>query len=147
MTVRNAAFARAVRSAWDNICAACGARLVVWDSGQTLVDAAHLIPRSEGGSDAPSNGIALCKNHHWAMDSFLIAPGRDLKWLASRILDDRHQTERDLIALTGRPVASRPKDERLQPATDSLRWREEHLAQQAAGAASTAERHSISGQR
>jgi len=33
-----------------------------------LNTATHLIPFSESRNDHPTNGLALCKNHHWAMD-------------------------------------------------------------------------------
>ena len=36
--------------------------------------ATHLIPFSESRNDHPTNGLALCKNHHGTMERNLIAP-------------------------------------------------------------------------
>ena len=36
-----------------------------------LLDAAHLVGKSNNGSDDPRNGIVLCKNHHAAFDKGL----------------------------------------------------------------------------
>ena len=62
-TVRDTAFGRVVRRAYDYRCAACGLRVVL-EGGLYIVDAAHLIPFAESHDDDPRNGIALCKNHH-----------------------------------------------------------------------------------
>jgi len=44
-----------------------------------LPKAAHLIPFNLSRNDKPTNGMALCPNHHWAMDRHLIAPVPDRK--------------------------------------------------------------------
>ena len=67
-------------------------------------------PLKVSPNDKPSNGMALCPNHHWAMDRHLIAPCPDTKRLAGvwRVneerLDDRIEGQRDLVALANRPV-------------------------------------------
>ena len=38
-------------------------------AGNPEVEAAHIYPKSEGGSDDVRNGLALCKFHHWAFDN------------------------------------------------------------------------------
>jgi len=64
---RNRGFRNKVLEIYDHQCAACGLRInVPGVSDGTFVDAAHLIPFSESGNDHPTNGMALCKNHHWA---------------------------------------------------------------------------------
>ncbi|WP_394324619.1 HNH endonuclease [Haloquadratum walsbyi] len=37
-------------------------------TGAPEVEAAHIYPKSEDGTDDIRNGIALCKLHHWAFD-------------------------------------------------------------------------------
>jgi len=122
--VRDTAFGRTVRKAYDYRCAACGIRVVLDDI--FIVDAAHLIPFSESHDDDPRNGIALCKNHHWSMDRSLIAPGADLQWHVSRMLDDRIEGQRDLIGLRRRNVLL-PGSQRYHPKQDALQWRQERL--------------------
>jgi len=96
--------------------------------GLTFVDAAHLIPFSESHNDHPSNGIALCKNHHWAMDRNLIAPGDDGRWHVSPLLKQQRSTgEAALLGLDGQELLP-PHDAKFFPAADSLRWRLERLA-------------------
>ena len=128
---RDGAFRRIILEIYDYTCAACGLRLKL-TSDLSLVEAAHLIPFSVGYNDKPNNGLALCPNHHWAMDRYLIAPCPDSKhpegvWKVSTRLEDRRTGERELRELAGRPVL-RPDEEKFFPAIESLRWREEHLA-------------------
>lgn len=65
---RDSAFRELVREAYNNTCAVCGSQRESPD-GTPEVEAAHIYPHSEGGSDDIRNGIALCKFHHWAFDS------------------------------------------------------------------------------
>jgi putative restriction endonuclease len=129
---RDAAFRRTVLGLYDHRCAACGVRVLL-KSQLSLVEAAHLIPFSVSRNDRPTNGVALCPNHHWAMDSFLIAPCPDSRsragiWrINERRLDDRIDGQRDLMALDGKPVLP-PRETMYLPAPEALRWREDHLA-------------------
>jgi len=128
---RDGAFRRTILELYDYRCAACGVRVVL-DQSISLVEAAHLIPFNVSWNDNPSNGIALCPNHHWAMDRHLIAPVPDEKKLAGvwRVnesrLDDRIEGQRDLVAIAGKSVI-RPSEDKFYPALESLRWRAKHL--------------------
>ena len=123
--IRSQAFRRVVLRAYDYRCAACGLRVILDDL--VLADAAHLIPFATSHDDDPRNGMALCKNHHWAMDRYLIAPTTGLAWRISRCLDDRIEGQKDLIDLNGRSVIL-PKQPRYHPKAESLQWREQKLA-------------------
>jgi putative restriction endonuclease len=130
-SIRDAAFGRVVRHAYDYTCAMCGVRFILDDV--ILVDATHLIPFAESHDDSPSNGMALCKNHHWLMDRHLIAPGpsRDNDygnpvWLVSPLLDDRFEAHRACLEHKGRRVIL-PREDRHQPSPRALAWRAEHL--------------------
>jgi putative restriction endonuclease len=128
---RDAAFRRTILDVYDYRCAACGMRVLL-DQSMSLVEAAHLIPFGVSRNDKPTNGVALCPNHHWAMDRHLIAPCPDSNrpagvWRVNgERLDDRIEGQRDLVALAGKPVIP-PSEEKFYPALESLRWREEHL--------------------
>ncbi len=130
-TIRDAAFGRVVRRAYDYRCAACGLRVVL-EGGLYIVDAAHLIPFAESHDDDPRNGIALCKNHHWAMDRNLIGPGTDRRWHITSSLDDRLEGQRDLIMLDGRSILL-PHDPRYYPKDTALLWREQRIARATGG--------------
>ena len=63
--VHQAAFRERVVRAYQERCALCSLR------HQELLDAAHITPDREADSDpVVSNGVALCKLHHAAFDSF-----------------------------------------------------------------------------
>lgn len=119
--IRDPAFRRVVTEVYDYRCAATGVRIVL-PSGEAMVEAAHLHPFSAAGDDDPRNGIALNPDMHWAMDKLLIAPGPDLKWHVSPILDDRIPDYRVLAGLEGRPVIL-PRQPRYAPKAESLEWR------------------------
>jgi len=128
---RDAAFRRTILEVYDYRCAACGIRVLL-NHAMSLVEAAHLIPFGESRNDKPTNGMALCPNHHWAMDRHLIAPCPDTKRRAGvwRVngerLDDRIEGQRDLLGLAGKAVIP-SSEEKFYPAIESLRWRKEHL--------------------
>jgi putative restriction endonuclease len=93
----------------------------------SFIDAAHLIPFSQSRNDHPTNGLALCKNHHWAMDRDIIAPGPDLHWHVSKILDPRRSNgEKELMVLSGQAVLL-PQDQAFHPDAAGLKWRYEQL--------------------
>ncbi|MBU3672539.1 MAG: hypothetical protein FGM43_08285, partial [Sinobacteraceae bacterium] len=101
--IRDPAFRRVVIQAYDYRCAATGVRVVL-PSGEAMVEAAHIHPFSVAGDDDPCNGLALTPDMHWAMDKDLIAPGPDLKWHVSRMLDPRIPDFKALCDLSGRPL-------------------------------------------
>lgn len=124
---RNPAFRRKVLEVYDSQCAACGLRIKLPDKNMTFVDGAHLIPFTVSRNDHPTNGIALCKNHHWAMDRFLIVPTPAGCWKSSPRLDARRSLgEQDLCGLDNRPILP-PHDDAFRPAQDGLAWRAERI--------------------
>jgi putative restriction endonuclease len=129
---RDSAFRQTILEVYDYRCAACGVRVLL-EQAISLVQAAHLIPFNLTRNDKPTNGMALCPNHHWAMDRHLIAPVPDSGkragiWRVNeQRLDDRIEGQRDLVAIAGRAVIP-PSEEKFYPAQESLRWREKHLA-------------------
>jgi len=126
---RSSAFRRKILEIYDHQCAACGLRIRLPEAYDvSFIDAAHLIPFAESRNDHPTNGLALCKNHHWAMDRSLIAPCPDRHWRVSPVLDARRSTgERELIELAGKPMLL-PREEAFYPAEEFLRWRCERLS-------------------
>ena len=123
---RSAAFARIIREAYDYQCAACGLRIRL-ENDLTFIDAAHLIPFGQSFNDHPTNGIALCKNHHWAMDRSLLAPSTTFIWKVASHLDPRRSPgEAEILRLAGKALLL-PRDEAYHPNPEALRWREERV--------------------
>ncbi len=125
---RSAGFRRKILEIYDCQCAACGLRIRLPKIHDlTFVDAAHRIPFEVSHNDHPTNGIALCKNHHWAMDRFLIAPSPAGVWKVSRSLNARRSPgEKELLDLKGEQVL-KPSEEAFYPADTALDWRCRHL--------------------
>ena len=126
---RSSAFRRLILDIYDHQCAACGLRIRLPTGNDiTFVDAAHLIPFSESRNDHPTNGLALCKNHHWAMDRNIIAPSPDLQWNVSTLIDPRRSPgEQDLHRLAGQSLLL-PKDPAFHPNKEALVWRSNRLS-------------------
>lgn len=128
---RSAAFARTVKQLYDYRCAASGLCFRLQHGGRdcTIVDACHLVPFHHSGNDHPSNGIALSKDYHWALDQHLISPtyeDAELRWRVSPLLDARLEGHRQLLRLQGQTVLP-PTDRTFQPDPLAVRWREERL--------------------
>jgi putative restriction endonuclease len=72
--------------------------------------------------------IALCKNQHWAMDRDILAPGPDLHWHVSKLIDPRRSNgEKEIAELAGKSLLL-PKYPAFHPDEVGLRWRCERLS-------------------
>lgn len=63
--IRDSSFRYRILNIYKDKCAICGLQM-------NLVEACHIIPVEDDGTDEIINGIALCHNHHKAFDSGLI---------------------------------------------------------------------------
>ena len=101
---RDRAFRGKVLEQYDNRCAFTGRKFVSPVGSMVLgLDAAHVIPVSEKGSDHPANGLPLTKDLHWAFDRGLIgvAPDRTILVPASVRALEGNEFLRDLH---GKPI-------------------------------------------
>lgn len=67
-------FSTDVRAAYNGRCAFCGVQLSGLEGIPAGIDAAHILAWSKHELDTVSNGIALCKLHHWAFDASIMMP-------------------------------------------------------------------------
>jgi putative restriction endonuclease len=124
---RSAAFRRRVVELYDYQCVACGLRIRLPEHDLSFVDAAHIVPFSVSQNDHPTNGLALCKNHHWALDQRLIAPDPSRVWRVSRHVEPRRSRgEEELAQLAGHPLLA-PVEPAFSPNRNGLEWRFERL--------------------
>ena len=65
--LRHALFPQVIRAVYEDQCAVCG--LFARAGKSSVVESAHIKPFADFHDDHPSNGIALCKNHHWGFDA------------------------------------------------------------------------------
>lgn len=69
-----ALFRKKVREAYNSTCVVCGIRLPRSDRCRVPgVDSAHILPWRQYDQEEVSNGLCLCKMHHWAFDQQLIS--------------------------------------------------------------------------
>lgn len=115
--VRDTAFRRRVRAAYENRCAVCG-RLRTTPDGIPEVEAAHIYPKAAGGRDIVPNGLALCNLHHWAFDSGWLSVSDDYEVLVKDAPDQPGYAE--FSDLDGSKIYL-PDDEPHYPATEFLR--------------------------
>lgn len=80
---RDAAFARHVKTAYDDTCAMTGIKLIN-GGGRAEVQAAHIRPVAADGPDSIRNGIALSGTVHWMFDRGLISVEDDYTILTAR---------------------------------------------------------------
>lgn len=80
---RDAAFAVAVKSAYDQTCAVTGLRIIN-GGGRAEVQAAHIRPVENSGPDSVRNGIALSGTVHWMFDRGLLSIDDDYSLLIAR---------------------------------------------------------------
>lgn len=80
---RDAAFARHVKSAYDDTCAVTGIKLIN-GGGRAEVQAAHIRPVAAQGPDSTRNGIALSGTFHWMFDRGLISVDDDFGILMAK---------------------------------------------------------------
>lgn len=64
--LRSQLFPRVVSAVYHHACAVCDLGVRVGEN--QMVQAAHIRDFSVFGDNHPSNGLALCANHHWAFD-------------------------------------------------------------------------------
>lgn len=79
---RDRAFKISVRRAYGNRCAVTGL-LLLNAKGHPEVQAAHIRPVSDKGSDSVRNGLALTGTVHWLFDKGVIAINDDMKILVA----------------------------------------------------------------
>lgn len=80
---RDAAFAGAVKLAYNDTCAMTGLKIIN-GGGRSEVQAAHIRPVAADGPDSVRNGLALSGTVHWMFDRGLISVDDDHTLLVAR---------------------------------------------------------------
>lgn len=123
---RDYIFGKAVVGLYDYKCAFCG--LKVNDSlGQNIVGGAHIEPFSISFNNKISNGVSLCKNHHWAFDKGWFSISDDYKIIVSNDLwEEAPNAKRKMQDFNGEtillPDAKKYDPEQYYPSHESLQW-------------------------
>ena len=123
--IRKTGFRQAIMGMYDYTCAVCELRILTMD-GESVTEAAHIIPFSESYNDDVRNGISLCKLHHWAFDKGLISLDKNYKMIVSEFILERGPTEWMLTELIDKPILL-PKYKLLYPAPEALKLHRERI--------------------
>jgi len=113
------AFRQAVLTAYRTRCAVCRLKHA------ELLDAAHIVPHSEGGQAVVPNGLSMCKIHHAAFDSNILGVRPDLVLeIREDILDevDGPMLRHGLQEMHGASILV-PTRQQLQPSNLALEQR------------------------
>ncbi len=118
---RDAKFSVRVLPAYNYTCALTRYRMVAED-GTTSVDAAHIHQFKKGGSNHPTNGIALSKTAHWLFDRgfWSIAPNLLVIVAENRFVEAGEEAYL-LKKMAGRELL-RPQNDHYLPDQQCLAW-------------------------
>lgn len=120
--VRDAAFARIVKRAYNRTCAMTGLQLVN-GGGRCEIEAAHIRPVENNGPDSPRNGLALSRTVHWLFDrGFLSLEDNGTILQARKLVPD---PVKRLLNADG--VILLPSEKNSSPHTVFLRWHRENI--------------------
>lgn len=121
---RSIVFRARVVELYGRSCAVCGQGLRT-PSALVETEAAHVVPRSRMGTDDPRNGLALCRQHHWAFDRGLFGVGEDRKVIVPNTVLSIPQNA-VLAELSGRTLREASENS-LQVHPDALKWHRDNL--------------------
>jgi putative restriction endonuclease len=115
--LRDAAFSRIVRKAYNRTCAMTGLQLVN-GGGRCEIEAAHIRPVENDGPDSPRNGLALSRTVHWLFDrGFLSLEDNGTILQATKLVPD---PVKRLLNPEGK--IHLPSDRNSAPHSVFLRW-------------------------
>ena len=123
--IRTAGFRQAIMRIYNYTCAVCQLYILTLD-GESITEAAHIIPFKISGNNDVRNGISLCKLHHWAFDIGLISFDRKYNVIVSELMSERGPTEWLLTTLRDKSIWL-PEDEELYPSQEALTWHREKV--------------------
>lgn len=126
--IRQPGFRRAIMRIYDYTCAVCRLQILTLD-GETVTEAAHIVPFNETNNDDVRNGISLCKLHHWAFDKYLISVDESYNVIVSELMTERGSTEWMLKTLYGKAILL-PTQKALYPDQSALGWHREKMLSQ-----------------
>lgn len=125
LVVRDAAFRRTVVSVYEYRCAFCRLQ-VINSAGQNIVDGAHIKPFSRFYDERISNGLSLCKNHHWALDQGWFSIDENYRIIVSNDLREESPNARPMNEFQGECILL-PAQKSHVPRIEVLRWHRENV--------------------
>ncbi|OUL22935.1 HNH endonuclease [Nostoc sp. RF31YmG] len=125
--IRNAFFRNTIVRVYDYKCAFCGLR-VTKTINKNIVDGAHIKPFAQFYDSRIHNGIALCKNHHWAFDRGWFTADEKYKILVSKGLEEISPHAKPMKDFHGERLVL-PDNEQYFPELEALQWHRQNIFQ------------------
>ncbi|MFN6559952.1 MAG: HNH endonuclease [Nostoc sp. ChiSLP01] len=125
--IRNAFFRKIIVRVYDCKCAFCGIR-VTKAVNQNIVDGAHIKPFAQFYDSRIHNGIALCKNHHWAFDRGWFTADEQYKIIVSKELEEISPHTKPMKIFHGEKLLL-PNQEQYFPQLEALQWHRQNIFQ------------------
>ncbi len=123
--VRNSFFRKAVVYVYDYRCAVCRLR-VRRQLNQNIVDGAHIKPFAKFYNSHISNGLSLCKNHHWAFDRGWLSIDNNYKILVGDDLQEDSPNAKRLKDFQSEKIFL-PNSEQHFPSIEALEWHRKNI--------------------
>ena len=95
---------------------------------QNIVDGAHIKPFSLFFDNKIANGIALCKNHHWAFDRGWFTVDEQYKIIISNDLEEVSPHTKPMKDFHGEKLLL-PQTEQFFPEIEALQWHRQNIFQ------------------
>ena len=124
---RTGGFRRVIMNIYNYTCVVCRLRILTMD-GESVTEAAHIVPFHISHNDDVRNGISLCKLHHWTFDKGLISLSGSYQIIVSELMSEEGPAGWTLTELRGKSVLL-PEEDLLYPAQAALEWHREEVFQ------------------
>jgi putative restriction endonuclease len=124
-TKRDAKFSFRILPAYDYTCVLTRYRMIA-TNGTTALDAAHIHQFKRGGSNHPTNGIALSKTAHWLFDHGFWSITDDLRVIVAADHFDEAGEEAYLLKKLAGHELLRPANSHFLPDPACLAWHRKH---------------------
>ena len=125
MRTRKAGFRRAIMRIYTYTCVVCELQILTLD-GESVTEAAHIIPFKKSGNDDVRNGVSLCQLHHWGFDRGLISFSDAYKVIVSDLMSEKGPLEWKFTTLDDKEILL-PENEEHYPAQEALAWHREEV--------------------
>lgn len=126
--IREPGFRRAIMRIYNYTCVVCKLQILTLN-GESVTEAAHIIPFTNSNNDDVRNGISLCKLHHWAFDRFLFSVDESFSVTVSDLMTENGPAEWKLASLDGKGILL-PEQQELYPAKEAFAWHREKMLSQ-----------------
>lgn len=122
---RKAAFRRSIMRIYTYTCIVCKLQILTLD-GESVTEAAHIIPVNKSGSDDVRNGVSLCQLHHWGFDKGLLSVSDTYEVLISDLMVEKGPLAWKFTTLSDKKILL-PENEAHYPAQEALAWHRENV--------------------